>query len=184
MFAICSAVILLGLTLTDQTAALLEFTVGCMLVLLGLDVFRKMRKKKIHFHAHDHGDGKVHLHAHSHHGAVTAHAEDRHQHQHPTGFPVRALFVGLIHGAAGSAGLLALAVAATKDAWTAVAYVLVFGIGSILGMAALTAVAAWPLRAVEKHALRAHAALSFAAGLLAVAIGVDVMIETWGTAFA
>ncbi|WP_425403197.1 hypothetical protein [Hwanghaeella sp.] len=184
LFAICSAVILLGLTLTDQTAALLEFTVGCMLVLLGLDVFRKMRKKKIHFHAHDHGDGKVHLHAHSHHGAVTAHAEDRHQHQHPTGFPVRALFVGLIHGAAGSAGLLALAVAATKDAWTAVAYVLVFGIGSILGMAALTAVAAWPLRAVEKHALRAHAALSIAAGLLAVAIGVDVMIETWGTAFA
>lgn len=184
LFAICAAVILLGLTLTDRAAALLEFTVGCMLVVLGVDVFRKLRKKKIHFHAHDHGDGKLHLHAHSHQGAKKAHSEDRHQHGHPSRFPLRALFVGLIHGAAGSAGLLALAVAATKDAWTAVAYVLVFGIGSIFGMATLTAIAAWPLRAVEKHALRVHTGLTVGAGLLAIGIGVDVMVETWPTAFA
>lgn len=184
LFAICAAVILLGLTLTDRTAALLEFSVGGMLVLLGVDVFRKMRKRKVHFHLHDHGDGKVHLHAHSHQGSRKPHSEDAHRHRHPTGFPIRPLFVGLVHGAAGSAGLLALAVAATKDAWTAVAYVLVFGIGSIFGMAALTAVAAWPLRAVEKHALRVHRGLTVFAGLLAVAIGVDVMIETWSVAFA
>jgi len=184
LFAICAAVILLGLTMTDRAAAVLEFAVGCMLVLLGADVFRKMRKKKIHFHVHDHGDGKVHLHAHSHQEAQTQHSKDRHQHRHPTGFPVRALLVGLVHGAAGSAGLLALAIAATKDAWTAVAYVLVFGIGSIFGMAALTAIAAWPLRAAEKHAVRAHGALSVCAGVLAVVIGLDVMVETWATAFA
>lgn len=184
LFAICAAVILLGLTLTDRTAAALEFGVGCMLVVLGVDVFRKMRNKKVHFHVHDHGDGKVHLHAHSHQGSTTAHAEDKHRHTHPTAFPVRALLVGLVHGAAGSAGLLALAVAATKDAWTAVAYVLVFGIGSIFGMAALTAIAAWPLRAAEKHAVRVHGVLTVLAGLLAVGIGVDVMVETWSTAFA
>jgi len=184
LFAICAAVILLGLTLTDRTAAVLEFTVGCMLVLLGIDVFRKMRKKKIHFHLHEHGDGKVHLHAHSHHGATAPHSKDGHRHRHPTGFPVRALFVGLVHGAAGSAGLLALAIAATKDAWTAVAYVVVFGIGSIFGMAALTAIAAWPLRAAEKHAVRVHGALSVFAALLAVGIGVEVMVETWAAAFA
>lgn len=184
LFAICAVVILLGLTLTDRTAALLEFSVGCMLVLLGVDVFRKMRKKKVHFHAHEHGDGKVHLHAHSHQGATTDHASDAHQHRHPAGFPVRALLVGLLHGAAGSAGLLALAVAASNDAWTAVAYVLVFGVGSIFGMAALTAVAAWPLSAVEKNAGRAHLALNLLAGLFAVGIGVNVILETWATAFA
>ncbi len=184
LFAICAAVILLGLTLTDRTAAVLEFSVGCMLVLLGVDVFRRMRKKKIHFHVHEHGDGKVHLHAHSHQGAMAPHSKDDHRHRHPTGFPVRALIVGLVHGAAGSAGLLALAVAATKDAWTAVAYVLIFGVGSIIGMAALTAIAAWPLRAAEKNAVRVHGLLSVMAGLLAVGIGVDVMVETWPTAFS
>ena len=75
-----------------------------VLVLLGADVFRRMRNKKIHFHAHDHGDGKVHLHAHSHQGEKQPHEKADHAHDHRTGFPIRALLVGLIHGAAGSAG--------------------------------------------------------------------------------
>jgi hypothetical protein len=54
---------------------------------------------------------------------------------------------------------LALAVAATRDAWSAVGYVAVFGVGSILGMAALTFVAAWPLGAAERHAKRLHQGL-------------------------
>lgn len=183
LFAICAAVILMGLTLTDQVAASLEFAVGVMLVLLGLDVLRRLRKQRIHFHAHRHGDGPAHIHAHSHAGAEAPHDSDPHRHTHPTGFPLRALFVGLVHGAAGSAGLLALAVAATQEAWLAVGYVAVFGLGSILGMAALSFVAAWPLGAAERHAKWMHSGLSLGAAALAVFLGVDVMAETAGTAW-
>ena len=183
LFAICAAVILMGLTLTDRVAATLEFGVGVMLVLLGLDVVRRMRAKRVHFHAHDHDGGRRHLHAHSHAGATEAHADDPHDHRHPAAFPLRALAVGLVHGAAGSAGLLALAVATTQDAWTAVGYVLVFGLGSILGMAALSAVAAWPLGAAERHAKWIHTGLSVGAAALAVFLGVEVMAETAGTAW-
>ena len=90
-----------------------------------------------------HDDGRPHIHAHSHAGATAPHARDPHRHRHPAGFPLRALIVGLVHGAAGSAGLLALAVAATQEPWAAVGYVAVFGLGSILGMATLSFVAAF-----------------------------------------
>jgi hypothetical protein len=183
LFAICAAVILLGLTLTDRMAATLEFAVGVMLVLLGLDVVRRMRKRRIHFHVHQHDDSRAHVHVHSHEAAVTPHASDPHLHRHPKGFPLRALFIGLVHGAAGSAGLLALAVAATRDAWTAVGYVAVFGLGSILGMAALSFVAAWPLGAAERHAAWLHNGLAIGAAVLAVVLGIDVMAETAGAAW-
>ncbi|GAB5468362.1 MAG: hydantoin utilization protein A [Rhodospirillales bacterium] len=184
LFASCATVILLGLTLTDQTAAALEFGVGVMLVILGLDVLRRLRAKRIHFHLHRHGDARPHLHAHSHAGAARLHAEDPHSHDHPQAFPLRALAVGLVHGAAGSAGLLALAVATTVDPLVAVGYVALFGIGSIVGMAVLSYAAAWPLVAAERHAKWLHGGLSLAAALVAIVLGAGVMAETasaaWG----
>ncbi len=183
LFAICSAVILLGLTLTDRMAAALEFGVGVMLVLLGLDVLRRMRAKRVHFHVHIHDGGRPHIHAHSHQGATTPHAADPHHHRHPHGFPLRALAIGLVHGAAGSAGLLALAVAATKEPLAAVGYVAVFGLGSILGMAALSFVAAWPLGAAERRAKWLHGGLSVGAAMLAIGLGADVMLQTAGIAW-
>ena len=182
LFALCSAVILLGLTLTEEAAAALELGVGVMLVLLGLDVLRRMRARQIHFHVHAHDGGRPHLHAHSHAGATRPHGRDPHDHGHPAGFPLRALVVGLVQGAAGSAGLLALAVAATREPWVAVGYVAVFGLGSILGMAALTFVAAWPLGAAERHARRIHGGLSLGAAALAVVLGLDVIVASAGTA--
>lgn len=184
LFAICSAVILLGLTLTDRVAATMEFAVGVMLVVLGLDVLRRLWKERIHFHVHRHDDRKPHVHAHSHAGETVAHAASDHRHRHREGLPLRALAVGLVHGAAGSAGLLALAVAATGEPAVALAYVALFGVGSILGMALLSLVASWPLIAVERHAKLAHRAIGLGAGGLAIVLGVFVMTETAGAMLA
>ena len=183
LFAICAAAILLGLSLTERLAAALEFGVGVMLVLLGLDVIRRLRARRVHFHVHAHEGGRRHFHAHSHAGAAAPHGEDPRDHRHPEGFPLRALLIGLVHGAAGSAGLLALAVAATREAWVAAGYVLVFGLGSILGMAALSLAAAWPLGAAQRHARWLHSGLSLGAAALAIGLGLDVMAETAGPAW-
>ncbi len=178
LFAICAAAVLLGVALSPGLEAALEFCVGVMLVLLGVHVFVRMWRKKVHFHVHDHGEGAPHFHAHSHEGAKQSHDQDPHAHRHPVKFPLRALAIGLIHGAAGSAGLLALAVAATQDPLVALSYVAVFGFGSILGMAALSFVASLPLVAIEQKAKRLYQGLSVAAGTLAVVIGIDIMVET------
>ena len=183
LFVVSSAVLLLGFTLTDRLAATLEFGVGMMLVLLGLDVIRRLVKNKVHFHAHRHHDGRPHLHAHSHADSNRPHRDDPHHHAHPERFPVRVLLVGLVHGAAGSAGLLALVIAATRDPWIALGYVLLFGLGSILGMALLSLVVAWPLGAAEKHAKWLHRHLSVGAAGLALYLGVSVMLATASAAF-
>lgn len=169
-------VILFGVVLSDRMAAGMEFAVGVMLIGLGVQVLWKMRRKRVHFHLHDHGDGQAHFHAHSHEGAKTSHATDPHVHRHAR-FSLRAYLIGLAHGAAGSAGLVALA-AATQDALTAIGYVAVFGIGSILGMVVLTYSASWPLRLAAKSATRLLGIIQMTAAGVAIFIGINVLIQT------
>ncbi len=185
LFLIGVPVFAFGLVLSRQLAAGMEFAVGLMLIVLGLHVLWKICRKRVHFHLHGHDDGKRHFHAHSHAGAKLPHDRDPHSHGHGV-FSLRAYLVGLAHGAAGSAGLVALAAAATQDAMTAAAYMALFGIGSVLGMAALTYSASWPLRLAEKTAARLLSTVQVAVAGIAVFIGFRVMMETapilWGAA--
>lgn len=185
LFMLGGLVLVFGFVLTDTNAARLEFAVGLMLVFLGLHLCYRMVRRRIHFHAHSHTDGKIHLHAHSHLGETTPHAASAHDHSHPEGLPWRALFVGLMHGAAGSAGLLALVIASTQSAVIALAYILIFGVGSICGMAMLSYAVAWPLQAVERSAKFVHIGVTLAAAIFAIGVGVNVMNDTvgpaWGT---
>ncbi len=177
LFFICSAVILLGLSLTERLSAALEGAVGIMLVILAIDVVRRWRKQQLHVHAHEHDDGVRHIHVHSHANDNIPHANVNHDHLHRAGFPLKSLIVGLMHGAAGSAGLLALAVAATQSTFTALTYVLAFGVGSILGMAALSFIAAWPLKWIETGFVRLYSGLNFAIAAVVALIGVGLIAE-------
>lgn len=176
LFVVSLAVILFGVILTERFAAGLEFAIGIMLIGLGAQVFYKLYKARVHFHVHEHGDGKRHFHAHSHAGETAIHKDSDHSHKHRI-FSLRAYLIGLAHGAAGSAGLVALAAAATQSALTAMSYILVFGIGSILGMAALTYAASWPLKLAEKTAERLLKTVRIATGVVAIGIGLMVINE-------
>lgn len=84
-------------------------------------------------------------------GRPRVHRHRRHEHAHPAdvahlhvgAFTLarRPLVVGLAHGLAGSGALTAIAVAAMPTRAGGFAYVLLFGVGSIIGMAALTGLA-------------------------------------------
>lgn len=184
LFVICTAVILFGMTLTDQVAARLESVVGIMLVLLGIEVLARLRRARIHIHAHDHDGGRRHFHAHSHLGETVPHAESRHAHEDRRPLPAKALLIGLVHGAAGSAGLLALAITTVPDPLRATGYVLLFGLGSLVGMASLSLVASWPLMCAERAATRLYRAASAAVGWIGIALGVHVLTANaalaWG----
>ena len=114
-----------------------------MLVGLGAHVLWRLWRDRVHFHRHSHGDGTIHIHAHSHAGEAAPHARSQHGHDH--GFRWRTLLVGLMHGMAGSAALLVLTVSQAKSPAAGLAYVALFGIGSMIGMGALSTLIAVPI---------------------------------------
>jgi ABC-type nickel/cobalt efflux system permease component RcnA len=163
------AALVLGLAVPEDLALVLEFAVGVMLILLGADVLLRIMKERIHVHRHDHDDGASHLHVHS-------HAQvDRHEHSHSPLIPLRALMVGLMHGLAGSAALLLLTVAAAPSIMSGIVYILVFGLGSILGMGLLSIVIALPLRLSSNRFERAQRNFRLGIGIVTIVLGLSIL---------
>jgi hypothetical protein len=132
----------------------------------------------VHFHRHGHDDGTVHIHAHSHAGETRPHARAPHAHAHAHGFRWRTLLVGLMHGMAGSAALLVLAVSQAASPAIGLGYVALFGIGSMIGMAALSTVIAVPLVVSARWLTWANRGLQGVVGAVTIAIGVTTIVET------
>ena len=170
LFAVGAVVLSLDTVLPERIALILEFGVGIMLVWLGADVIRRLIKARIHFHAHRHMNGTVHFHAHSH-ANEGAHDRLRHDHEHRRAMPLRALVVGLMHGMAGSAALILLALGQIESLWMAVAYMALFGLGSMLGMAVLSIIIAVPLQRMASKLNWAHNTLNAMVGMATVSIG-------------
>jgi ABC-type nickel/cobalt efflux system permease component RcnA len=163
--------------ITPRTEAVLELMVGAMIVLLGVSVLYTLWRRRPHLHVHTHYEGVRHLHVHTHEDEVGAHTDSDHRHTHErVGLP-RALLVGMVHGAAGSAGLMVLAAAAGSIA-EAISYVLAFGIGSIVGMAALSFVVSYPLHWLERGANWLNYAAFVSIGGVAILIGAHLMVES------
>jgi hypothetical protein len=111
----------------------IETAVGVMLILLGGHVlFRTLGAVSLHRHEHFHG-GASHSHLHVHVGD-----RDEHGHLHLWRGASQPLLIGLLHGVAGSGALVLLALASLPSPAAALAYILVFGVGSTAGMLALS----------------------------------------------
>jgi ABC-type nickel/cobalt efflux system permease component RcnA len=176
LLAVGGACLLLRAAISARVATALEGAVGVMLLLLGADVLRRMRQRRVHLHVHRHADDTVHLHAHRH-APEEAHDRDHHQHAHG-GFPLRALLVGMVHGLAGSAALLLLTLTTLSSAWLGVAYIAVFGIGSIAGMAVLAAVISLPLQGTSRRLTGWYNGLEAVIGAGTLLVGAWVLYNT------
>lgn len=196
LFLFGSVVLLAHEVVPQSLASALELGVGIMLVVLGADVWRRLVQRRIHVHVHLHRDGTTHLHAHSHRLDPTAkdhdhkrdhdpgedgnplhddHRHHHHQHPHPKGFPGRALVVGLVHGMAGSAALVLIALEKAPSVAMGLAYIAVFGAGSIVGMGLLSAVISVPLRFSARNLTRFHNGVEAAVGGLTIAVGASII---------
>ncbi len=176
LFAFAGAAIILGEAIPEHFAQPLEVAVGLMLVGLGAHVLWRLWCDRVHFHRHDHGDGQAHVHAHSHAGETVAHSRASHLHAH--GFRWRTLLVGLMHGMAGSAALFVLAVSQPSSPVVGLGYVALFGIGSMVGMAALSTVIAVPLAVSARWLTWANRGLQGTVGIVTVTIGVMTIAAT------
>jgi len=163
-------VLALGVALPDRIARTLEGVVGLMLIGLGLDVLRRLRRRGVHFHRHRHGDGREHLHAHAHEEGTAATAA-HHDHEHARGLLPRALLVGTMHGLAGSAALAVLSLELTRSTPQALLYLAAFAAGSVAGMAALSLAISLPLRGASGRFGAAWRLVEGALGIVTVALG-------------
>lgn len=133
-------VIALKVQISDRVALWMEFAVALMLVLLGVKaLLRSFRGWKLHVHRHTHG-GHSHIHAHLH-RLDTDHV---HSHRHLIRSGAQPFAVGLVHGLAGSSGLMILVLATIPSAVGGLIYIVVFGLGSIGGMLLMSCLISLP----------------------------------------
>ncbi|NEV76529.1 urease accessory protein [Rhodopseudomonas sp. BR0C11] len=176
LFLFAGLALVIGHSIPEQIAQPLEGAVGFMLVALGGHLLWRLWRDRVHVHVHQHGDGVRHLHLHSHADRLSHDAPSAHRHEH--GFRWRTLLVGLMHGMAGSAALLVLAVSQAPSPAQGLLYVALFGLGSMVGMGALSAVIAVPVVISARSLTTANRLLQGAVGVLTIAIGVSTIHAT------
>lgn len=166
-------VLLLNFEISEQTSRILEFGVGIMLTFLGLNVLRKLLKGgKLHFHKHEHG-AKEHVHPHIHENAQT---DEPHTH-HDLKFSPRALVIGMIHGLAGSGGMMLLYLPTIETQTLKLLYIIIFGIGSIGGMMLMSFLVGLPFHLTAGRFNRFNYLLQGIAGLVSIAFGLLIIYE-------
>jgi ABC-type nickel/cobalt efflux system permease component RcnA len=154
------AVIALRRAIPDGTAQVLEMAVGVMLVVLGLDLLRRLVRGELRVHAHDH-DGHTHLHAHLGEGPPPGH--------HHVGR--RPFVVGVVHGLAGSATLTLFVVSTIPSALVALTYVAVFGAGTVVGMTVMSALVGLPLALAARTASGLSSRIQLLAAIGSIGFG-------------
>src|SRR5262245_25375015 len=170
LLVVAILMIVLHADIPPRVAMTLELGVAAMLVGLGLNLLWTLwRGGRLHHHVHAHG-GRLHVHPHVHTpGGETA--DGGHHHVR------RPFLVGLVHGLAGSAGLMLVVAASIPQPALALAYVMIFGLGSIGGMAAMSMLLGAPLVLVGERFARAEGSVWVWGGLGGVGVGVRV---AWG----
>jgi ABC-type nickel/cobalt efflux system permease component RcnA len=196
ILAVGGAIIVFGVVIPPRLGLAMEFGVGIMLILLGAltltgmgGVIREAASFVGGFprpadHVHAHGD-YVHRHAQSGGGEGHGHREDN--------TPLarldarlggselyqwlRPLAVGIVHGLAGSAVVALLVLTLVRDPVWAIAYLLLFGAGTIGGMMVITLGLSAPFAFTSSSVPRLNLWLRTAAGLISFAFGLFLIYE-------
>src|SRR5207249_5118082 len=165
LIGVGAVLILLRAQMPASAATLFELGVALMLIALGSRaIYRAARQGPAGpVHAHHHGR-IVHVHR-----GVSAHV-----HIGTWTLARRPLLVGAMHGLAGSGALPALVVATLPSTAARLAHMAVFGLGSTLGMAALSGLLGWPLAHAGSHRAIGRG-VSLAVGCVSTALGL-----VWG----
>jgi len=189
-------IILFGVVIPTRVGLSMEFSVALMLVLLGImNVVAFMRSARsmdrvedssaaVHTHHHRHGDF-IHTHPHG-------HAPESHPHS-PDGTPVarmdrlfgrnflhlnlRPLVIGIVHGLAGSAAVAILVLATIRNPRWAIAYLLLFGVGTVAGMMLITMSIASAFTFFGRKRANFSGRLGLAAGVLSLVFGMLLVYQ-------
>ena len=134
-----TAIVLFKLVIPAWLNVAAELLVGIILIALGVWLLRKVfRQRQLHVHWHEH-DGQRHFHLHAHH-----HGTD-HAHMH------KLSALGALHGFAGTSSIMVLIpISLAQSFASALAYVCVFGIGTIVSMSLFGACASHVMAVLQR----------------------------------
>ena len=165
LLVVGAALVLLRAEMPARVSDTFEFGVALMLIGLGFRAVYLAARQGVAAPTHMHHHGRV---VHSHAG-VPAHV-----HVGRWTLARRPLIVGAVHGLAGSGALTALVLTTLPTTAARITYISLFGLGSTLGMAALSGLLGWPMARLGSH----HAVgrgISIAVGCFSIGLGV-----VWG----
>ncbi|MEP7124416.1 MAG: hypothetical protein ABJE95_26040 [Byssovorax sp.] len=151
------ALVLAGARVPGPLAAALDAAVAVMLVGLGIAALRRTSEGGSVGNGRNTARGHMHDHESAHHGSTR-----------------RPILIGLVHGASGTAALTLLVASTIPQRTEALAFIVLFGVASIFGMAAAAALLAWPLRKAALHAPAIARGLRGMAGVGSIAAGLMV----------
>lgn len=165
-------VLLLAVNISETVSSSLEFGVGIMLLFLGITTFTGWsigkffkglrRQKSSHDHIHHHQGSVVHSHRHVH--------DSEHRHGH------KSLIIGMVHGMAGSGALLLIVLSTINSIPLGLAYIAIFGAGSIGGMAGISTLIGIPFVKLSNSA-RISIVFRYAAAITTLAIGAGLIYD-------
>lgn len=157
---------LVGEQMPPAVTASFEVAVAVVIIALGVAALRRSFIEGTTGTHSTHSHGEV---EHSHPGAM--------EHLHLSGWTLstRPLLVGILHGLAGTGALTALVIAELPTFGARFAYLAVFSLGTMLGMALVTGLAGVPM-------MRLARAPRVAAGLLSLAGVFSIVIGVWWAA--
>jgi high-affinity nickel-transport protein len=197
IFVVGTGIILFNLVIPVRVGLSMELSVAVMLIVLGLmnvaGFLRSMPagsfpnhdgENVIHSHPHSHGD-YIHNHPHAHQPEAHLHASDHtllawldrvfgrigvYQYLRP-------FVVGVVHGLAGSAAVALLVLTTIRNSHWAIAYLLIFGVGTIAGMMLITMSIASAFAMAGKGRQNFSHRLALASGLLSLCFGLLVAYQ-------
>lgn len=202
IFGVGAAIILFNIVIPPRIGLMMELAVGLMLILLGILNLTGMMQRITHRYTPQHGhtqqidtsvahshfhqhDGVVHEHIHSHNPEIHMHPDPEVGDGEQPGFLrklglyqfLRPLAVGLVHGLAGSAAVALLVLAEIRDPRWAIAYLLIFGVGTIAGMMLITMMIGAPFALTRKRFAPFNRGLGVASGLLSLGFGLFITFQ-------
>ncbi|HEU4768616.1 MAG TPA: hypothetical protein VFS77_14635 [Pyrinomonadaceae bacterium] len=165
-------VLLLRVTIPERVSAWLEFGVALMIIALGaVALWRALRNRSaVHVHEHSH-DGVSHVHVHFH-ESETRHSAARLHNHAIKAVGLKPMLIGTMHGLAGSGALTLLVLTQIESAAVGFLYLLVFGLGSIVGMIFMSGLIGLPFALTARNVGTLHRHLQTTAAALSIAFGV------------
>lgn len=173
-------IIFFSLKIPLKIGMALEFSVGIMLVVLGIINLYGMRSQIaktiasiIHKHSHSHlGQEHYHLHIHP------PNKSNNKTHHLELFQVIRPILVGLIHGLAGSSAIAILILSTINNSILAAFYLVIFHVGVLMGMMIITTLLGASIKVANQKIAFINKYLVAGSGVLSVIFGLYVMHQT------
>ncbi len=157
------AVLALSMVIPESVMSLFEFAAGIMLIIFGMLVIKSIITDRIYPKRHSGAEKLLQ--------PQPNNAFMGHRHEH------KSLLAGILQGMGGSAALMLVTLSTVNSVTLGLAFILIFGIGVILGMLSIGALIGSILKFTALHFNKIHEMIKAITGSAAVIFGIYIIVR-------